>query len=101
VFFSPSSSDFQDCVACPSPLILSLLKLANQTVQSQLSKLQSQIIKLPENNLGPTDIVLTSPPNTPDMTRELGANKTALVIIPHGGPHSTSLNEFSPSTAAM
>ncbi|PLW36807.1 hypothetical protein PCANC_13936 [Puccinia coronata f. sp. avenae] len=74
---------------------------ASDAVQSQLSKLQSQIIKLPENNLGPTDIVLTAPPSTPDLTRELGKNKTALVIIPHGGPHSTSLNEFSPSTAAM
>ncbi|KNZ55142.1 hypothetical protein VP01_2755g3 [Puccinia sorghi] len=68
-------------------------------IQSQLSHLQSQIIRLPPNDLGPTDIVLTLP--TLDLVRKLGKNKSSLVIVPHGGPHSTSLNEFSPSTAAM
>lgn len=72
---------------------------ASPDVQSQLSQLQSQIIRLPPNDLGPTDIVLTLP--TLDLVRKLGKNKTSLVIVPHGGPHSTYLNEFSPSTAAM
>ncbi|OAV99835.1 hypothetical protein PTTG_05065 [Puccinia triticina 1-1 BBBD Race 1] len=72
---------------------------ASTNVQSQLSKLQSQIIKLPPNDLGPTEIVLTTP--SVNFARELGEKKASLIIVPHGGPHSTSLNEFSPSTAAM
>ncbi|KAA1119103.1 hypothetical protein PGT21_015186 [Puccinia graminis f. sp. tritici] len=72
---------------------------ASTDVQSQLSNLKSQIIKLPPNDLGPTEIVLTSP--TSDLLRSRRERKTSLIILPHGGPHSTSLNEFSPSTAAM
>lgn len=72
----------------------------SEQVQALLSKLKSSIIRIPTNTFGPTEIVLTS--STIPPIHQVGAKpQNSLIIVPHGGPHSTSVNEFSPSTAAM
>ncbi|POW21648.1 hypothetical protein PSHT_02166 [Puccinia striiformis] len=86
----------QECSSKLAWQVVTHLK-ASSEVHSKLSGLRSQIIRLPENELGPTEVVLTSL-STSDTQN---ATKNSLIIVPHGGPHSTSVNEFSPSTAAL
>ncbi|KAI8456449.1 hypothetical protein BY996DRAFT_1223519 [Phakopsora pachyrhizi] len=78
---------------------------APEKAQEILSQIKSEIISLSQTEnfqeFKPTEIVLTSP--SKDRVVELlkSDRSVSLVVAPHGGPHSTSVNEFSPVTATM
>ncbi|EGG07815.1 acylpeptide hydrolase [Melampsora larici-populina 98AG31] len=76
---------------------------ANTTIEQQLLQTSSQVFALPPNIHGPTEIVYTmaKSPSTLQPAGTLEGRLPVVIIQPHGGPHSTSVNEFSPTTAAF
>ncbi|KAG0142926.1 hypothetical protein CROQUDRAFT_135262 [Cronartium quercuum f. sp. fusiforme G11] len=70
-------------------------------IEQQLSKTSTQVMKLPPNEYGPTEIVFTSGTSFDVKNISLSSEPLPVIIAPHGGPHSTSVNEFSPVTAAF
>ncbi|KAH9820176.1 acylpeptide hydrolase [Melampsora americana] len=76
---------------------------ANTTIEQQLSQTSSQVFALPPNVHGPTEIVYTmaKASSTRQPTGNSEERLPVVIIQPHGGPHSTSVNEFSPTASAF
>jgi hypothetical protein len=59
----------------------------------------STTLRLPEKAFSPTDVlVVSSKPLPSEGTR---AASGPLILIPHGGPHGVSVNEFNPRVVAL
>ncbi|PFH52427.1 hypothetical protein AMATHDRAFT_74219 [Amanita thiersii Skay4041] len=83
------------------PFSVSFMKIHEPTLPPFLAKsiasLTTRVLSVP--NCEPVETILIHPPR--DAKKTESDDPPPLILIPHGGPHSTSTTEFNPLQAAL